>query len=343
MYGLIFIVGDAIPPVMNTLLLSLVLSQSPTPLLAAEPATVDRGNVKSGTVLSHTVELKNHSRGLLSITDVSGSCGCLHPRLSSKSILPGESSKLAFEVNTLSQAGGPAIWKATVRYQVESAEEGNLPASGQIEVSIKANVIREINVEPVAIALTGDGELVHTITVTDRRQQPLTITTTRTDLKHVTIQPYQPVVDAKGQRIQRIRVTVAETCPAGHFSDTLRLFSNDLDYPELAIPIQISRRAKGEVICNPDQMTFRLADGQTSASGLIRLRDPDDNALVVEKIEADSPVIQSKWVAGPGSMVTVRITADLSKERKSGSGTLTIHVRDPKPQVIAVPVSWLVP
>ncbi len=257
--------------------------------------------------------------------------------------MPGESAKLTFEVNTLSQPVGPNTWKASIRYRLEAPEDGKQPVSGEIEVGIRANVVREINVDPVALVLSGEGELTHIITLSDGRDRPLTVTGAMCDLKNLKVQPFQPTIDDTGRRIQRIRVTVSASFPPGNYSDLIRLLSNDPDYREIAVPIRISRRAKGEIVTTPDQMIFRIAKEQNASSGLIRLRDPDDNPVTIEKMEADSPSIQCKWASGPGSMVTVRVGVDLTKERKSGSGRLTIHLRDPKPQVVVIPVSWLVP
>ena len=73
---------------MNALLFSLLLSQTPTPILQAEPAAINRGDVKSGVILSQSFTLHHPGKGLVWITAVHASCGCVHPKLSSKSIRP---------------------------------------------------------------------------------------------------------------------------------------------------------------------------------------------------------------------------------------------------------------
>jgi hypothetical protein len=322
---------------MTTLLLSLMLGAAPAEPLHVAPAVAERGEVKAGTPLSHTFTLRNDGATPLTIASVEGGCGCLRPRVS-KALLPlGASAELALDVNTLASNAGVNVWKVTVRY--EHGPEGQR-ATGEKEVYLKAKVVREVEVEPVSLFMAVEREATYTITVSDRRKTPLTVTAATCSAKHVRTQLTAADVDSRGRRYQQVRVTVRDDCPPGHHADEIVLTTDDPDYRELRVPLRVVRKAPGQVAATPEQLDLRLAKGQTSASGLVRLRDPDDQLVAVERVEADHPALRTKWAAGPGSAVTLRLGVEPGPNQPSGLGTVTVHLKGPNPKVIVVPVSW---
>jgi hypothetical protein len=322
---------------MTTLLLSLMLGAAPAEPLHVEPALAERGEVKAGVPLSQTFTLRNDGATPLTIAGVEGSCGCARPRVAKTLLPPGAAAKLALDVNTLASNAGVNVWKVTIRY--EHGPEG-LRAAGEKEVYLKAKVVREVEVEPVSLFMVVEREATHTITVSDRRKTPLTVTAATCSAKHVRTQLTAAGVDAKGRRSQQVRVTILDDCPPGHHADEIVLTTDDPDYRELRVPLQAVRKAPGQVAVTPEQLDLRLAKGQTTASGLVRLRDPDDQPIAVERVEADHPALRTKWAAGPGPAVTLRLGVEPDPNQPSGLGTVTVHLKSPKPRVIVVPVSW---
>ncbi len=317
----------------------LASAQNPAPLQAIE-AVVDHGEVKAGAILSHSFRLKNGGTSLITIGDVVAGCGCLRPRVSSRMLQPGASAEVKVEINTISQSAGPNTWKVTVHYL--HGPEGKT-TEHQLELIQKAKIVREINVEPVALYLSIEKETSHTIVITDRRSKPLTVSEARCSHKHVKVQLTAVGVNVKGERIQQVHVTVLDDCPPGFHSDVVQLVTDDPACRELRIPMTVVCKAPGQITATPDQMTLRLAEGQNAASGLIRLRDPDDRTVVVDKMEADHPAVRMKWAAGPGSMATVRVGIELTGERSSGLASVRVHIKEPKPQTLVIPVVWQVP
>lgn len=320
---------------MSTIIISTLFAVGAEPLLVLPPS-VDRGEVKAGAALSQTFRLKNSDATPVSIIEVGGSCGCARPHVSKKELQPGESAELRVDVNTLAVGAGTHAWKVTVR--LEHGPPGRR-AGGECEAVVRAKVVREIEVEPVAVFLSIDREASHTITVTDRRPKPLTVTGARCDSKHVKTE-----VGAKndGRAGQTVRVTVLDSCPPGHSAEQVIVTTDDPDY-ELRVPLLVARKAPGQVLATPEQIDLRLAQGQKSASGLVRLRDPEGKPVVVERIEADHPGIRTKWAAGPGAAATVRLGVELADNRLAGLGSVKITVKEPKAQVLIVPVSWQAP
>ena len=321
------------------LLAGFAADDASAPLQAIE-AVIDRGEVKAGTILAQTFTLKNRGSSGVTIADVAASCGCLRPRISTRTLKPGEAAEVQVEINTISQPAGANAWKVTVHY-VHGAE-GKM-VEQQLELVQKARIVREINVEPVALYLSIDREASHTIVITDRRPKPLTVSEARGSSRHVKVQLTAAGVNAKGERIQQVHVTVLADCPAGFHSEVVQLITDDPAYQELRVPLTIARKGPGQVAATPETLTLRLAEGQSAASGLIRLRDPDDRTVVVEKMEADHPALRMKWAAGPGAMATLRLGVELTGDRTSGLGSVRIHIKEPKPQTLVIPVVWQTP
>jgi hypothetical protein len=319
---------------MNTLLFAALLGLAPAAApLTTNEAVVDRGNVKAGAPLAHTFHLRNQSEMPVVIGEVAAGCGCLRPKLSRKNIPPGASAELAFEINTLSQAEGPNSWTATIHYKY-----GN--ETGELGIQLKANLRREITIEPVALGLTIDKEASHTFTLTDRRAKPLTIAAARCSSKDIKTQLTAIGVNSKGERIQQVHITILDSFPPGHSTEILQIVTDDEEYRELNVRISVTRRIPGQVAASPDQIDLRLTSGQATASGLVRLRDPDDRPVVVDRIETDHAAVRFKWVPGPGSMATVRLGVETDGKAVSGRGSVTVYLKEPKGQVLVIPVTW---
>jgi cytochrome c5 len=58
------------------------------------------GKVEEGVQINHTFTVKNTGGSTLRIFDVSATCGCTIPKLSKKTLLPGESTKLRIVIDT---------------------------------------------------------------------------------------------------------------------------------------------------------------------------------------------------------------------------------------------------
>ncbi len=326
--------------IMNTIFLISLASMFPvqtTVAFAPGEANVDRGQIKAGAALTQRFELVNKGGAPVTIVDISVGCGCQKHRLSRKEVQPGFTAELVMEINTLPQSAGPNAWNATVKY-VEGQQ-----AAKEMQLRIKATVIREITVEPVSLFLSIDKETTHAITVADRRAKPLTVTAARCDSPHVKTQVGSSAATADGGQTQQVQVTILDSFPPGHAAATMVMITDDAEYRELSVPIVVNRKAPGQIIASPELIDLRLARGQTAASGLVRLRDPDDRPVIVERIESDQSIVRCKWAAGPGSAATLRLGVESGGIAASGSGSVKVYVKEPKPQVLVIPISWQAP
>jgi hypothetical protein len=320
------------------LFLAAVLGADPAPL-AIDPPTVDCGELPANKPLVRTFRLKNTGPVALTITDVTGACGCFRHSLGARLLAPGESTELTVGINLMTQPEGPNTWRIAVRYKTDATP----PVTGEQLIRLAAKVKKEVSVEPVALLLSAEREITGTFTVIDRRGKPLTVIGVRLGLKGVRAD-VKPAADAGGRRTQKVELIVGDDCPTGQHADEVCIDTDDPEYKELRVPLRVIRKARATgVQVAPGSVTLRFAKDQWTASSLVRLKDADDREVMVEKAEADHPAIACKWAAGPGAMSTLRVTVDLDKAKAAGVGVVTVRVKGPAAETLLIPVSWTLP
>lgn len=314
--------------------------------LAAATTAADRGEVRAGPVLAHTFLLTHRGEGTLRVTGVEGGCGCIRAAVSKADLRPGESADLTVEVNTLTQPDGPNAWRVTVRYQAEPppappAAAGGLPPprvaeSFAAEFRLTAKLVREVSVTPPAVAISTTGAAAHTLTVADRRARPLTVTRAVSSAPFLGVAVRPAEVRADG-RAQPVELTLSADAPAGHREETVTLYTDDPAYPELRVPVRVSKRAAGAVVVAPEAVALRFASGQAEASAVVVLRSPGGGAVRVAKADCDAPAVRLKWSLGAGPVATVRATA---AGPGSGQAEIRVLLAEPAGHTITVPVTW---
>ena len=336
-------------PIMNTLLLSMALTfgaetDPPKPVVppsavAIAPTRIDCGTVRAGTPLSRTFRIANNSPAAISVVEVTPGCGCLRVALAGRVLLPGETADLTVEINTLSQPVGANTWRLRVRTAEVSGGE---PRVVDRELSLEAKVVREVRVDPVSIGLSTAGEIDQIVTVVDARAKPLSVTSASTGLKHFRCEVLPRTAnDSPGET--RVRLLVPLDCPAGAHSDALSIRTNDPDYPEIRVPVRVTRRSRGGIEAVPETAMLRFASGQSHAVAVVRLRDLGEKPVKIASVTCDSPGVVCKAVAGPGEMMTLKITGEAAKLAADARGTIEVTFEDDAKTVRKIPVEWLLP
>lgn len=326
---------------MNTLiLLSALAAGQPAP---AAPATFHapnplaaKGEVKAGPPLIHTFELSNATAETVTITGVKAGCGCLRQGLGNTVLPAGEKTHLTLEVNTLTQPDGPNRWQVTVSYKAEAP--GAPARTGEVLLQITATLAREIAVTPPQVAFSSAGEASQVLQVTDSRAKPLTVLKAASSAGHLTAE-IGPVAGAGPARTQAITVKLAASAPTGHRDETVVLYTDDPDCPELRVPVRVLKRATGAVTATPEAITVRLAPGQAESSTLVQLRSPDGKPVSVTGADCDLPGVGVKFSTGTGPVATVRVTVPATATAQPGHCTVRVRMAAPGGEV-AIPVSW---
>jgi hypothetical protein len=300
-------------------------------LYAPQPS-VDAGEVRCGAALSHRFSFINRGPEPVKLLDVHASCGCLKPQLSSRTLQPGEAASLLLEVNTLSQASGHHTWPVRIAYRDRSGEQ-------EMTLQLTGQIVTEISMQPARLTVLTDSGVEHTITLTDLRPHPLTVSAVCASAPYLHMLAEQRSEDEKGHRVWKIRVAVDATCPQGHHEELIRVSTDDPAYAELHVPVTIDKQARQRLTAAPNPVTFSMVSGESIASRIVLVRDRADEQVVIDRVVSDDPALQCRWAQGPGGAVTVKVTLDQS--RMTGTrweSAIHIHLLKPTADVLTVPV-----
>jgi hypothetical protein len=242
-------------------LLALLLPELAQAQVRIEPAALDLGEVRGGRTIEAAFKLTNLGSAPVELVDLERSCGCVAPQWSERILKPGQHARLTVRVRTLGQSDGPRSWPLTL----VTREAGEI-AKQRLE--IKAVMRNEIVLHPPQLALYVTQSLEQEIRLTDRRAQPLTITSWDAKMPGVRVEmlPSSPGTT-------RLKLSVdGSQIPPGRHDHVLHLYSNDRDYEHLEVPVALVRVAKPRATWTPESPEVILAPGQTKASVLIQIR-----------------------------------------------------------------------
>jgi hypothetical protein len=291
--------------------------------LAVDQPTVDVGQVYAGQPLKREFTIRNVGKDTLIISDLRASCGCAAPAIDRRLLEPGESARMALEINTLSQPAGPIRWTATVGWRAGAM-------GGQTTLELTAHLIREIELQPAALALVAQPGFHHDIVLTDRRPKPLTIRAVYTDSDHLRAE----LLPGNTRESRIVRMHVLEKCPAGMTTETLRIATDDPKYPELHVPITVTCKQAMRVTAVPEQPT--LTPG---GSVLIQLRGRDGEAIRIDHVGSSTAMFAVRDTAGPGNFATVRIRLDRAKwDGQTASAEVKVYLASPAGETVTIPV-----
>jgi hypothetical protein len=324
---------------MNALLLfaAVVAASPPQEGSLHCPAPVAaRGEVKGGPPLVQTFDLIHRgTEGTITITKVESGCGCIRRNLAAGILQPGATTRIALEINTLTQPDGPNRWQTVVSYSHDIP--GKEPRKGELVLAITANLSREVSVAPAQVGFSTTGEAAQELTITDRRDKPLTILRAAGSSPHLTAEIGPPTAGDSGMRVQKVRIKLAADAPPGHRDEAVVLLTDDADYPEFRIPVRVLKRAAGGVQATPSSVAVRLGPGQSEVSTLVQLRRTDGKHVAIESAASDNPAVAVKWSPGANRVAVLRITITAAKP---GECVVRVRFAEPAAEETVIPVSW---
>jgi hypothetical protein len=293
---------------------------------------VDKGEVRAGAALSHKFTFVNRGPNEVEITDIQSTCGCITPRLAVRRYSRGEHGSITVEINSLSPAPGPHSWVVKL-----FCREGNVV--NEIPLQVKANLRREIIVEPAAVNMVVSAGVQSEIRLTDLRAQPLAIVAVDTSAPGLSAKITGEERDPAGHLVRRIQLQVLDSFPEGKHEESLRLYTNDPEYGEIKVPVTILKSPRQKLIASPGRVELIAGSGLPSSSRTILIRDRDNQPVEVEAVTSDHPGIACKWAKGPGAMTTVKLKLEGPVPEDSNWQT-TIRVQAVRPvrQTVLIPV-----
>ena len=247
--------------------------------------------------------------------------------------LPGQTGTVALEVHTLTQSSGDHTWQVQVTYRNGTGEH-----TAQLQVA--GRVVTEVTVQPSSLTLFTESVAAHEITLTDLRERPLTVTSVVTTSPHLkaTIKPAGQ--DASGHRTFQIGLTATADFTPGRHEELIVVGTDDPGYRELKVPVTVVKRPKGSISSAPSAVNLVATPGQAVPSRVVLLKAQGDEAVVIDRVEADDDAIRCTFVSGPGNMATLKVTVDRSKIGPGGlHSAVHVSVSKPNREVLALPVT----
>jgi hypothetical protein len=315
------------------LLLSLGVPAARADLYCPQPI-VEVGTVRTGAVLTRQFVLHNRGASSVEITGMIPSCGCLAPQLDKRRLGPNEQVGVVLEVATLGLAEGPQSWRVRLCYRDEGA-------GGELSLALCGNVITEVQVQPAALVIHADTGVAHSVTLTDRRPQPLTITAVDTTTSGLRPRLGEVQRSPAGHWTQSVSLDVQPDCPEGRQDGLLHIRTSDPVYGDLRVPVTLIKRSRQHVSALPAEIKVAGTYAEPLPSQRVLLSAAEDQEVVVERIDTNHPALKCQWARGPGPMTTVKIQFDhVPLTAGLHQAAIQVHLLKPRAETLTIPVSW---
>ncbi len=288
--------------VLSLLMLLFTVTQARAQL-AFDPPTIDLGEVKAGQVFNYQIKVTNTASSAITMQELKSSCGCIQPTLEPSTLAPGATGTLKLDVNTLVSNPGPTTYGIKLRY----------PEGAQLKEQqfiITGRVVQEIIVTPSAITCYGEKPRPQTITILDKRTTPIK------PIKLERTSPYLDIEWVKPDATQTaaqyaLKVSVRDDLPAGRHDHEVVVYTSDVTYPVLRIPITVVKKAKTRYVMSPYLVTMSKSISPTKT---VTLRDQHGQGVPVERVEA-SPGIVVTVVSQAAASVTYQVSLEQNLTR----------------------------
>lgn len=214
----------------------LAIESPQLPALAFHQYAVDLRKIHPTTEAQASFVFQNRGPEDVRIISLEPSCGCLTPVLQGdrdKVIAANESARIVMRMQPANSTPGPHEYTVKVSYTD--------PQLREVTLSLKLDIPETtLTVTPPALIVfhpAGSAPTVTDFVVTDGRGKrfELTDVSINTDLVEAVIG--ESGMNAKGHFQQSVRVSIAGALPPGKARVLLRIATNDLEVPELRIPL----------------------------------------------------------------------------------------------------------
>jgi hypothetical protein len=275
--------------------------------LRVAEAKASLGTVRGGVPAAHEFCFTNAGPGVVHLLDAQPGCGCLTPRLERRAYQVGETGSVRLVVNTLGQSAGDHTWRLQLRYRIEDGPVRELP------LELHVRVITEVTVQPAELTLVAAQGLASEIVLTDLRDRPLTLAAVRTSSPRLEARAEPACRDALGHWMWRIRLDVSPAFAEGRHEEALHIYTTDPVYSDLMVPVTVVKRSNQRLAALPGQVILHGVPGLALPAQLVRVRDRQDEPVVVARVVADDPALVCHWAAGPDHLATVKIQVDATR------------------------------
>ena len=206
------------------------------PALAFHQYAVDLRKIHPTTESQAIFVFQNRGSEPVRITRLEPSCGCLTPRLQGArddTIPPGELARVILKMQPANSTPGSHEYTVKVCYTDPEPRETQLTLKLEIPTTT-------LSVSPPALIVyhpAGSEKTVTDFTVTDGRGRRFEITDISINTELVETALGESGVTATGHFQQTVRISIAGDLPPGKAQVLLRISTDDLEVPELRVPL----------------------------------------------------------------------------------------------------------
>ncbi len=262
--------------------------------------------IELNSTLESEFRFRNDGAEPVTIGKIERSCGCMSPRLSSKTIAPGEMGSIYVPIQTVNQKPGPHEYLLTVNYSDSKPHQTTL--------TIKATFPEKmVVVEPKALYMSqrSDKAVPFNVAISDFRDETLKVTGVETTAAFVAVD----LKEENGGKIlqtshtsesaaarSEIKGEVAGGIPPGRHHVLVAARTDDPEFPVITVPMIVNGPAYPE------------GEMPTVGTSLVQLTASERPGA---RRSANVPVvIPASWEISHATTWPVELTATYSKPKK---------------------------
>ncbi len=207
------------------------------PALAFDQYLIDLGRIQPTSEVRGTFVFENRGRHPVEIQEVHPSCGCLQPQLSTRRLEPGEAGAVILRMQPANETPGRKEYYADVRYAD--------PDPRTVRVTFRLELPeQQLAVKPRALLVyqLSDTPTVHTISVSDTRDQPVQILDAAVNSAFVTITRRGSHRTAEHGQVTEFDVEVSPNLPSGRHDAVVTIKTSDPRSPVIRVPMLMNGR-----------------------------------------------------------------------------------------------------
>jgi hypothetical protein len=299
--------------------------------LECDHPLVDLGKCRGGPSISHRFVLWNRGTAEVRIVHVQPSCGCVVPRLTGRVVKAGDSVEVAVHVGTISQPEGANLWSVRLYYRSAGSDEDCL-----VNLQMRADLHREVAVQPAALRLSGKPGLTHPLQCIDRRPQPMELRAVASSSGRLEVWDEGQWHRRNHEWVRTLHVRMSANCPPGRYDDFVQIVARDPDYHDVRIPVTLNRTDQQRFVATPSEIRFSHEKPEFS----VILRDTEGAAVQVEDVQCDDPAIQVRYSTDrqPSVILHAKWTPGMNSPYWSA---VRIQIAAPIRQTVVIPVTIL--
>lgn len=292
---------------------------------------IDFGEVRSGTVLSHTFRLENRGERLLQIRNIRTSCGCTASELSTREIPAGGSATLAATLDLTGRSGPQA---EQIRIQ------SNDPQNPDRVLRLTAHAIPRVRVTPRTLnfqQISAETPPSGQIRIEATSGSPLQVTGIRTASQQLETH----LTEVRPGQLYQLEVRPLELLEAGHFTERLEILTDDPEEP--SIPVLIMWQIAEALIIAPRQLNLVLTDPPQPVRRFVLVRGAPD-------LDPPPEVLSAEWEGRgipasitPAGDFGIRIEFTFIPQADMDGETLVLRTNVPGFEILTIPVRIVTP